>query len=263
MARRSVLGVLGVAALVFSSAACGEIEETSAREEGAVLAANALTANALTANALTANALTANALTANALTANALTANALTANGLKDPLGRELLKYVVSCALPASAEISISVDGERFTFRGSLGLAAEWGREGGVCDGACQRWVSACVLARVDDAGVERIISVRGEHKELRMARHEVRDYSVREATYYGNLFKPSPERYFCLSPDQSTNTRVCGPSLANCPMTVVGSCADACRSVGAHMSFQRCSSTGQRNRGETFAETITVFLSP
>src|SRR5438876_30006 len=98
-----------------------------------------------TENALTANALTANALTANALTANALTANALTANGLRDPLGRELLKYVVSCALPDGAGVTVKVDGTTYQFPGSIGLAPDWGRPDGSCDGSCQRWVSACV----------------------------------------------------------------------------------------------------------------------
>src|SRR4051795_5255527 len=124
-ARGSTLG-LSFAAL-FASVGCGEAGDDAETIQAAIMAENALTANALTANALTANALTANALTANALTANALTANALTANGLRDPLSRQLLKYVVSCALPADASVSITVDGASYTFPGSLGLAPEWG----------------------------------------------------------------------------------------------------------------------------------------
>src|SRR5689334_12814015 len=88
---------LALATVAIWSVGCGGDE--IAGVQSAMRSTNALTANALTANALTANALTANALTANALTANALTANALTANGLRDPLSRELLEYVVSCAL--------------------------------------------------------------------------------------------------------------------------------------------------------------------
>ena len=103
----------------------------------------------------------------NALTANALTANALTANGLRDPLGREFLKYVVSCALDEDDELSFRVDGVRYTFPGSLGLAPEWGTKNGFCDGSCQRWVSACVLSRVDAAWVKRDISIRGANWAL------------------------------------------------------------------------------------------------
>jgi len=226
------------------------------------LTANALTANALTANALTANALTANALTANALTANALTANALTANGLRDPLSRELLKYVVSCALPDGTDVTVQIDGTTYEFPGSIGLAPEWGRAHGSCDGSCQRWVSACVLARVDAAGVEREISIRGDNPALRPVLHELRDYPHREATYYGNIFADYEPRYLCLSPGATSDQRVCGPSLDNCPMTVVGSCDDVCADRGAFGTFQDCR-TARRwsGGGGVYAETVTVFL--
>src|ERR1044071_1384054 len=119
MAPRRVSGVLGVSVTMFALAGCGAGEDTDlTTTRAALVAENALTANALTANALTANALTANALTANALTANALTANALTANGLRDPLGRELLRYVVSCALPDGAGVTVHVDGTTYQFAG-------------------------------------------------------------------------------------------------------------------------------------------------
>ena len=121
------LGLVALAAV--GAVGCGgERPMTSRRVQSAITVENALTANALTANALTANALTANALTANALTANALTANALTANALRDPLSRELLKYVVSCALDEDDELSIRIDGKRTSSRGALGLAPEWGK---------------------------------------------------------------------------------------------------------------------------------------
>src|SRR3954453_3276683 len=74
------------------------------------LSANALSANALSANARAANALSANALSANALSANALSANALTASALRDPLAREFLRYVVSCALPDDKTITLRID---------------------------------------------------------------------------------------------------------------------------------------------------------
>src|SRR5262245_41526408 len=138
MVRTSVLGAGLLALVSIGAASCGGEDEIGEAQSAA-----------LSANALTANALTANALTANALTANALTANALTANALRDPLSRELLKYVVSCALDDGQSVTLSVDGQRYVFPGSLGLAPEWGERRGSCDDSCQRWVSGCVLARV------------------------------------------------------------------------------------------------------------------
>jgi hypothetical protein len=255
----SILGGVFSTMVLVSCGGTGDADLTDTRS--ALVAENALTANALTANALTANALTANALTANALTANALTANALTANGLRDPLGRELLKYVVSCALPDGAGVTVQVDGTTYRFAGSIGLAPEWGRASGSCDGSCQRWVSACVLARVDAAGVKREISIRGDNPALRPVWHELRDYPNREATYYGNIFAEHEPRYLCLSPGATSDTRVCGPSLDSCPMTVVGSCDDVCGDRGAFGTFQDCRTGRRWSGGAVYAETVTVFL--
>ena len=210
---------------------------------------------------VTTNALTANALTANALTANALTANALTANGLRDPLAREFLKYVVSCALPADQSISLAVDGTTYEFSGSLGLAPEWGGSQGSCDESCQRWVSGCVLARVDAVGRERTISIRGENRALRPTLREIIGYPVREASYFGNVFVEGQPRYLCLAPGKTSDPRVCGPSLDNCPMTVVGSCAKDCAYEGVFDAYVDCSTSGHSRRPEIFHESVTVFL--
>jgi hypothetical protein len=258
-ARASSLG-LSFAAL-FATVGCGESGDDAETIQAAIVAENALTANALTANALTANALTANALTANALTANALTANALTANGLRDPLGREFLKYVVSCALEDGDSVSFRVDGKNYEFPGSLGLAPDWGKNRGSCDVECQRWVSACVLARVDAAGVKRLISIRGDNRALRPDEKELRAYTDREATYYGNVFIRNQPRFLCLSPGKTSDERVCGDSLRDCPMTVVGSCDDACADEGKYDAFEDCSDKGHARRGTVYSESITVFL--
>ncbi|HVR63645.1 MAG TPA: hypothetical protein VMU50_17210 [Polyangia bacterium] len=259
MKRKHTLRVLGSLAAVLTAVGCGSPPSDDLGEvKSAETTENALTANALTANALTANALTANALTANALTANALTANALTANGLRDPLARMFLKYAVGCALPADQTITVTVDGATYSFPGQLGLAPDWGDQHGSCDGECQRWVSACMLARVDAAGVEREISVRGDNKALHPAPGEIRDYSVREGAYFGNLFIKGQPRFLCVAPGNTQDTRVCGDSLANCPMTVVGSCDDACDN-GAFRSFADCQT--KTNGGVTYHESITVFL--
>jgi hypothetical protein len=259
MARKSDLRFLGFGLLSIWTVACGG--PAVENETSSALSANALSANALSANALSANALSANALSANALSANALSANALVASALEDPLAREFLKYVVSCALPDDQSIQMSIDGTSYTFPGSLGLAPQWGRRGGHCDVSCQRWVTACVLARVDFLGVERQISVRGTNDGLDTSRKEARDFPVREATYFGNVFAPDKPLFACLSPGQSGDQRVCGDSLENCPMEVVGSCERACSNEGAAGAFLNCSSSGKAHRPEVYRESVTVFL--
>jgi hypothetical protein len=259
MARQTSVRILGLGLLGVSFVACGgpAVEDV----EAPALSANALSANALSANALSANALSANALSANALSANALSANALTAKALRDPLARQFLKYVVSCALDEDDEIKMTIDGVKYTFPGGLGLAPEWGEKGGRCDGECQRWVSGCVLARVDYLGVEKVISVRGDNKALKTTGKEKKDFPVREATYFGNLFIPDQPKFVCLAPGQKDIQRVCGDSLDNCPMDVVGSCARACDYENSAGGFVNCSSSGKAWKPENFHESVTVFL--
>jgi hypothetical protein len=261
MARKGDLRFLGLGLLGIWAAACGGEQPGVEQVSSYALSANALSANALSANALSANALSANALSANALSANALSANALTSAALKDPMAREFLKYVVSCALPADKSIKMQIDGQSYSFPGSLGMEPKWGESGGSCDESCQRWITACVLARVDFLGVERPISVRGLNSGLRTSPREAKDYPVREATYFGNVFAPDKPLYACLSPGQTGDQRVCGDSLKDCPMQVVGSCERACVFEGAFGSFNFCSTSGKAFRPETYTESVTVFL--
>jgi hypothetical protein len=253
---------LGLAAAALAAVVgCGESGDDAETIESAVTTENSLAANSLAANSLAANSLAANSLAANSLAANSLAANALVASALRDPLARQLLKYVVSCALDEDDDVSIRIDGKRYDFPGELGLAPEWGRAHGSCDGECQRWVSACVLARVDAAGKKRIISLRGDTPALRPDGNELRRFTDREATYYGNLFVHDRPLFACLSPDKTEDPRVCGDSLADCPMTVVGACDDACRDVGSYGDFGDCSDRGRARRGTIYHEAITVFL--
>jgi hypothetical protein len=273
MVANRVARSLGFLWLATGALACGQPEGSAAgTTEVAVVAENGLTANGLTANGLTANGLTANGLTANGLTANGLTANGLTANGLTangltagamtDPLSRQLMKYIVSCALSAQQSLTLTIAGTAYTFPGSIGLAPQWGTAHGSCDGSCQRWVSACVLARVDAAGIDREISIRGPDLALLPSSwSELSQYTQREATYFGNIFIPGQPRFLCLSPGQTSDERACGPSLDACPMTVLGSCSRDCAGAGLFGDFDLCSDAGRFGTGHTYFESVTVFL--
>ncbi|HVV51339.1 MAG TPA: hypothetical protein VHO06_16840 [Polyangia bacterium] len=225
------------------------------------LVANGLVANGLIANGLVANGLVANGLTANGLIANGLIANGANAGVLTDPTTLQFLKYVVSCALDDNQSLSFTVGTTHYTLPGDMGLAPQWGMPNGSCDGSCQRWVSACVLARVDAAGIDREISIRGANLALLPTWSELATYTQREATYFGNLFITGQPRYLCLSPGQSQDQRVCGDSLAGCPMTVVGSCAKDCLFQGLFGDFDICSDAGKIGAGHTYLESITVYL--
>jgi hypothetical protein len=230
------------------------------------LTQNALTQNALTQNALTQNALTQNALTQNALTQNALTQNALTQNALEDPNARELMRYIVSCALPAGKSLSYADDnGQTYTFDGALGIAPSWGQLGGKCDEMCQQQVSGCVLSRLDYLGEHVSISIRGVSQALAVTWPEYTGYTHREATYFGNIFS-QPQRFLgCLPPGQTQDPRVCGPSTTGCVIQFLGSCDKVCNAQGWDGDYFNCLGPSDRTEhpGATmnYPGAVTVFL--
>jgi hypothetical protein len=227
------------------------------------LAYNGLSFNGMSYNGLSYNGLSYNGLSYNGLSYNGLSYNGLSYNGLEDPVVNNFVTYLISCALPENDSVTYDIDGKSFTFAGELGLAPEW--KFSSCGKSCQRWVTACMLARLNKLGQHVEISLRGEHKALKTDRSERKDFTVREATYYGNLFEGADKIYTCHSPDQANIVRVCGDSLTGCPMNVVGSCDDACKSQGAHKSFRDCATTTpfHKKSADVYEEAITVFLEP
>jgi hypothetical protein len=264
---RIAMPLVAVASLTLAacSGAPGEVEERTGTTQEEAVSNNALVANALVANALVANALVANALVANELTSNALVANALVANSLKDPQSQELFQYIVSCALPAGESVTVDIQGSPVTFDGELGLASQWGKPHGHCNESCQEWVSACLLARLDYLGVKKEISIRGDHPALAVSASEAAAYSVREATYFGNVFTaPDPQRrYACLSPGQTEISRVCGPSIQGCVVEVDDSCNHVCAHPTPDGAFQNCRPHDGDWDDPVYHGSITVFLKP
>jgi len=225
------------------------------------LAMNGLAMNGLAMNGLAMNGLAMNGLAMNGLAMNGLAMNGLTGASLANPLTQKFLQYLVSCALSPQQSLTLTSGGTTYTFPGQLGLAPEWAGDRGSCDGSCQRWVSACLLARVDAAGIDREISIRGPSPGLFPSPKEISQYTQREATYFGNLFIPGQPRFLCLAPGQTEDERVCGASLADCPMTVVGSCAQDCALKAGVFGDSFCSDSGRFGAGQTYFESATVFL--
>jgi hypothetical protein len=250
-----------MAALTLSLGGCFAPDLSEADDVGSASQAdeteNSLTANSLTANSLTANSLTANSLTANSLTANSLTANSLTANALTDPRSRDVLKYIVGCALPAGAHLDITVAGTVYGYDGQLGLATSWGGPGGHCDSNCVGAVSSCVLARLNYLGVQVPISVRGAGLHTTPA--ELAAYPHIDGVYYGNIFTSPQLRYACLPPGVTELTRVCGPSLSGCVVNAVGPCEEVCDGVKGDGSYPSCRDA--LSHGTKYKNSITVFL--
>ena len=92
----------------------------------------------------------------------------------------------------------------------------------GTCDETCQRWVSACVLARTNAYGAHVEISMRAPanapqaiKNALATSPPEVASFGLREGAYYGNIFESAPTPLVCSGP--SNSCAAAGPPSATC----------------------------------------------
>lgn len=176
--------------------------------------------------------------------------------------GRRTLKYLVSCALDEKAIVTATVEGTAYEFPGDLGLAPQWIKR--PMTDVEQRWVSACMLARINLLGVTVQISMRAyfpsANRRLQVSEREAREFPTREATFFGNLFAEQPVSYVCGPPRTAARRRflelrqrLCSlrgsaggdPRVTQCGLVHVGAC--------------RLPAFTQQ--GDVFREAITVQL--
>ena len=179
---------------------------------------------------------------------------------------RKQLTYLVRCALPADVALYADIEGERFTFPGSIGLAPRWLTE--AMTPSEERWVSACLLAHVNYFGKHVRISIRATGiavPELEASADEQETFSIFEGGFFGNLFAPAPVAYTCQgtrtpaqAKDPILQDRVCtqetGETIAEgipvtlCQFLVTGRCED---------------STSYTANGMYYSEVVFVYLKP
>lgn len=183
---------------------------------------------------------------------------------IKTAEGRETLKYLIDCALPNGITISAEHNDEEFVFHGGAGLAPAWLDR--PLNTSEQRWVSACMLARVNYYGEKVKISMRGKAQNdetlpdiLQTTKEEVEAFPLFEGGFYGNLFLDTPEAYVCVGAKSFDNLaktraakRVCthaseyslptGETLSKCDFILTGECQSLAKD-------------------KTYSETIYVYL--
>ncbi|WP_240357065.1 MULTISPECIES: hypothetical protein [Myxococcus] len=123
---------------------------------------NSLSTADLAFNALTTNARSIEALTSEPLTSRSFASDARLRYQLEDPAARNVMHYLVECALPATSVVEWKDRrGDVYTFTGGAGLCSEW--EYQAPSKECLGYVSACLLARNNAYGHTVEISLRGE----------------------------------------------------------------------------------------------------
>jgi hypothetical protein len=250
--------------------------EALGTSESAITSFNRLTMNNLTASSLGVAELSSAALSGNGLT---LAQDSL----LKSKKGREVLTFLMRCALPAGGKVSGSLGGKTYTFSGLIGLAPEW--LGTPLSKSERRWVSACMLAHVNGYDNEVAISLRGSNPALATSAAEMDEYAVEEMSFYGDVFDPDgPTMYACAGDGpQTTCPGPPGEQMARrscdedepCLMQVPGPChdmtlsgADACEggssglSSGCHSTLKPSGNAWPAGNS-SYLEVITVYMSP
>ncbi|GAB61509.1 MAG: hypothetical protein DWB56_04695 [Candidatus Jettenia sp.] len=183
--------------------------------------------------------------------------------------GRELLKYLVECALPGGIELYGKTDGVEYTFEGVMGLAPDWEDEGLTPEQ--ERWVSACMLARTNYFGKHVEISMRSPLKDAPVSlrttpeQEEERVFSLYEGDFFGNIFLEPPVAGVCKgerTPEQELDSilddRVCteldtGTTFEDPPRTFCGFILTGdCNGKNAHVI-----------NGQVYREVISVYLKP
>jgi hypothetical protein len=222
-------------------AACAVDDESLGDTSQSLATMNKLAGNKLAGNKLAGNKLAGNKLAGNKLAGNKLQLNATGASDLLSTAdGREVLTYVVSCAVPDGIVLEATVNGTTYDFPGLLGLAPDW--LGHKLDHHGQGWVSACLFARVNAHDTAEEISLRGPHPTLVVSEDEAALYTVEEGAFYGNWFTKDDEPVnwnACRGRDQAQGEfgglllRDCAeedsahPGFTQCGFKYAGDCAD------------------------------------
>jgi hypothetical protein len=248
-----------------------------------------LTANKHTANKQADNGLSTNGLSTNGLSTNGLSTNGLSTNGLQssafaswfsvDPAQRDILmRYVIGCAVPdGEVRTHTAPDtGVIYTWYGKLGLAPHWA-SGEPATEVEEQVISACLAAHANPYGEKVDFSILGrsaEGVEIPYTWQELRAFNVREACFFGNLFREqglyAGNDHRQLGASEST-VRGCGLSSIDngtnpvCPViTRVGTCGDStqqCVLDATGTYYTQCTYNGVSYRPiTTRIQTATIY---
>lgn len=206
---------------------------------------------------------------------------------LSDTGTREVLSLIVSCAMPLGITLTATSGDVDYEFPGEVGLAPNWLLR--PLEAVDQRWVSACMFARVNANAVVVPVSLRASHPALRTSADERAAWTVEEGAFYGNFFADPSQPlswYACRGAGQAAGEfgglidRDCTepdpdhPGQTLCGFTYAGDCgafaADyTCESYSPAGTFYRaCHSAPITDRKPSpdypvFVEVITAFVLP
>jgi hypothetical protein len=288
--------VVTTALLLAALASCTDEPTVSESVQG-VSSTNKIGINKIAINKIAINKIAINKIAINKIAINKIAINSLAVHDLLnspdcqpgDPPdaecgGRDVLDYLIGCAFPSGVTLSGTSDaGVTYEFQGSIGLAERW--EYRRLTFKEQRWMSACMLARVSNVGQPLLISLRGPHDALVVTTEEANDFVLEEGAYYGDIFSEQQRFYACRGEDnyngnmgamgvlRACATPVGDTGLTMCGMTYAGDCGAfnderAC-DVQTGDYYERCHTYPSKNGKwhdegieNRFEEAVTVYAS-
>jgi hypothetical protein len=211
------------------------------------------------------NGLRMNGLRMNGLRMNGLNVQDFSINDLSPAESDAVMSYIVGCALDATQVVTLfdASTGTTYTWHGALGLAPNWAT--GALNPPDQQRVSACLLALTNPLA-HVLVSLRGPYPGLATDADEIKDYSVAEGAFYGNLFAQPAILHACfthgVTPIDNRSCTVQG-SPNQCGIDVVGTCSTLClqEDLGAGGTFGACE--GWNEVITTFVTNTTIFPVP
>jgi hypothetical protein len=206
-----------------------------------------------------------NRIALNRIALNRIALNGLTTLGGADTMldtadNREVVGYLVQCALPEGSSITLSDANGTYTFDGAVGLAPAWATT--TPTASEKRWVSACLLARTNAYGVSVAISMRGPHAALTVDGAEASAYGIREGAFWGDVFSDPMDANACPGPD-----KLAGSQASTLPLRACTVSADGVTTTCGHDYAGACASactdaSGNYNACAGVAEVITTYVA-
>ncbi|HEX7704098.1 MAG TPA: hypothetical protein VF403_25325 [Kofleriaceae bacterium] len=225
--------------------------------------------NKLATNKLATNKLATNKLATNKLAAASFAIGSTGSSLIETSDGRDVLTYMLGCALTPAQSLTLTTStGTPYTFTGLIGVAPAWTTRALTLDE--QRWVTGCLLARVNYFGVLVNLSMRGNLPALATTSAEA-TYTQLDGSFYGNLFDPAgPTEYACdgradntlricadVSPDGVTT--MCGFKYTGfCRPTLQSLAGAACTGTPLAPS---CRTTLTGTSPAPYTQTVQVYL--
>src|SRR5262249_6564876 len=120
--------------------------------------------------------------------------------------GRKTVAYLAKCALSRGDSIvKQDASNNNYTFPGTLGLCPQWKTGNVSTDWQCQEYISACLMAHVNTAGVHIPIWLDAQNTNIGWGTSS--SYPYQEGTFFGNIMTTgnfnhgtvnAPQGYFC-----------------------------------------------------------------